>query len=231
MSIQNIIDNTIREIEVFVYGFIDIDTESKDLAFELLKDYQFNTKEALPIDQLLQQLNTLLDGHGIEAIEHKAIANVIYNSTEAVQHGYYVAEYINMGDTYVDTIVYDRVFNRLRFTCWGDYIELLEQVEAIADDLKAIANSGVIEWDEWLDARKAVAGVPPVEAIEQDEGDSYFPVRLQMYDGSFIVHIGDPSFDQNHFGQWSSDYLIQDMDDENYLELAIAMVAYIFNNY
>ena len=87
--------------------------------------------------------------------------------------------------------------------------------KAIADELKAIVDSNVIEWDEWL-----------------EDGESYFPVYLQMVDGMFNLHYGNNQMFTDHTGQWSNDnYLTQDMDDENYLELAIALFADLFNNY
>lgn len=37
--------------------------------------------------------------------------------------------YINMGDTYIETILFDTKHNKYIVSCWGDYIERLERYE------------------------------------------------------------------------------------------------------
>ena len=67
----------------------------------------------LAVDEALQLANTQLMGHGVETInggEHK----------EAV------AYYVNMGDPYVATVIYDIPANRFYVTGYGDWVEWRE---------------------------------------------------------------------------------------------------------
>jgi hypothetical protein len=70
------------------------------------------------IELILEALNELLGGHGVEAIQHEEIYVDRY-------HGNIVASYINTGDTYSPTILLDHIKNRWRLTTWGDFYESL----------------------------------------------------------------------------------------------------------
>jgi hypothetical protein len=61
----------------------------------------------------LEELNPVLDGCGIEYI-----ADVADD-----QHDCHGLEYINMGDTYDSTFIYDHRTGRLFISCWGDEVE------------------------------------------------------------------------------------------------------------
>lgn len=69
---------------------------------------------------ILEALNELLGGCGVEGIEHEDIYVDRY-------HGNFVASYINTGDTYSPTILLDHVKNRWRLTSWGDFYESLSR--------------------------------------------------------------------------------------------------------
>ena len=58
-------------------------------------------------------LNTLLDTYGIEYIGHR----------DDDQHGHYGITYLNTGDTYIPTIIYNRLTGALSITIWGDIVE------------------------------------------------------------------------------------------------------------
>lgn len=66
------------------------------------------------IDDILNVANSLFDGHGIEAIR-------------GMWHDRYyqdiVALYVNMGDTYNTTLLFDAVKTKFHVTSWGDFVE------------------------------------------------------------------------------------------------------------
>lgn len=74
-------------------------------------------------DAVLDDANRLLEGHGIEAINGK-------------WHDHYyqdiVALYVNMGDTYNGTILYDAVKRKFYVTTWGDFVEAKSRAYEIA---------------------------------------------------------------------------------------------------
>ncbi len=61
----------------------------------------------------LKKLNPVLEGCGIEYIA----------DVEDDQHSAHGLEYVNMGDPYVSTFIYDRRTERLFISCWGDVVE------------------------------------------------------------------------------------------------------------
>lgn len=67
------------------------------------------------VDEQLDRLNTALDGFGIEAIEGAEERSNYY--------GNIVALYVNMGDTYDTTLLYDVPHRRFIQTSWGDWVE------------------------------------------------------------------------------------------------------------
>lgn len=62
---------------------------------------------------LLQRVNRILGGHGIEYIADR----------RDDQHDSYGIEYINMGDSYIPTLCYDRDKDRIFISSWGDIVE------------------------------------------------------------------------------------------------------------
>ena len=67
----------------------------------------------------LDAINHIVGGYGTEAIETESwVGNYC---------GHIRACYVNMGDTYDATIVYDNATHEWQLTSWGDYVEELEQ--------------------------------------------------------------------------------------------------------
>lgn len=67
--------------------------------------------------QLLEGVNEILEGFGVEYIRSEKDDQ--YNA-----HGAY---YVNLGDTYVPTILLDLDRNRVWATSWGDWVEAEER--------------------------------------------------------------------------------------------------------
>lgn len=66
------------------------------------------------VDRVLDAANAALGGHGIEAIEgewHDRYYQTI------------VALYVNLGETYATTLLFDAVKGRFQITSWGDWVE------------------------------------------------------------------------------------------------------------
>lgn len=61
------------------------------------------------IDLILSALDELLEYHGVEPIKNKG--------------GEIIAEYLNGGDTYTPTILFNYGTETFRVTCWGGFVE------------------------------------------------------------------------------------------------------------
>jgi len=73
--------------------------------------------EPSKLEQRLCAINEALNGYGVEVIGdmNQGDDNKIH------------AEYINMGDTYSATILFDRHRGRFQLTTWGDWVETFER--------------------------------------------------------------------------------------------------------
>ena len=72
------------------------------------------------ITERLEALNELIDGFGIEGI-------YIDDYFHSNYWGNCIGLYVNLGDTYILTIIYNVIDNQFEFTSWGDFIETKEQ--------------------------------------------------------------------------------------------------------
>lgn len=64
------------------------------------------------IDSILELFNTVMDGYGIESIQF---------------NGETICEYVNMGDTYKRTIIYDYGNDEFIQCDWGSFLEEFEE--------------------------------------------------------------------------------------------------------
>lgn len=84
-------------------------------------------------DALLDRLNARLGGFGVEAIQGGG-------RLPAGPGGYYmdiVLLYVNRGDTYDDTVLYDTDAERFLVGSWGDWVEEheVEEEEEVEEEL------------------------------------------------------------------------------------------------
>lgn len=70
------------------------------------------------VDAVLDYADKLLEGHGVEAIRGENITDGYY--------GDIVALYVNMGDTYNATILFDVDRHKFYATSYGDWVEAYE---------------------------------------------------------------------------------------------------------
>jgi len=95
-----------------------------DLDLNQFKSVRNRIKECYnPPDRIncqLTAINELIDGFGVESIEV---------SSDLFQDRYYwnsIGLYVNQGDTYLLTVVYNTVDRLFELTSWGDYYESME---------------------------------------------------------------------------------------------------------
>ena len=71
------------------------------------------------------------------------------------------------------------------------------------------------DWAEWYDESDRL------EAAPHDENGNYskdtlancsYPLRLQVVDGSWFIHSGDPQYDTDHRGSWGYAYAYYGMN-------------------
>lgn len=72
------------------------------------------------LTERLTALNELIEGFGIEAIEIEGYYRNDYWANA-------IGLYINMGDTYTLTIIYNVIDRQFEFTSWGDFYESKEK--------------------------------------------------------------------------------------------------------
>lgn len=64
----------------------------------------------------MDKINILIDGYDVESIKSETYwTNEFWLNTVAI--------YVNMGDTYVRTILYNVVERKFEVTSWGDWVE------------------------------------------------------------------------------------------------------------
>lgn len=98
----------------------EIEFDSKDLA-SLVHEMMERTDSHQKVDSVLD--NNLLEGHGIEAIRGEYHVNNYYHDI--------VALYVNMGDTYNLTLLYDTDRGKFYVTTMGDWVEKNDKRYAI----------------------------------------------------------------------------------------------------
>jgi hypothetical protein len=81
------------------------------------------------IQEKLTVLNELMDGHGIEPIQ---VSEELYQDS---YYGNVIGEYVNLGDPYNLTIVYNTIEHEFEVITWGDYFEVKEgELKSELDD-------------------------------------------------------------------------------------------------
>lgn len=84
---------------------------------------QLNKQCLNPPDTIYEKLtvvNELMEGHGIESI--RVDEKLYYDS----YYGNSIASYINLGDTYTLTIIYNHIELEWEVISWGDFFEAKE---------------------------------------------------------------------------------------------------------
>lgn len=64
-------------------------------------------------EKMLDKVNAFLGACGVEYLDSN---DGVYNEDTGVH-------YVNMGDTYIPTLCYDALTDRIFVSCWGDIVE------------------------------------------------------------------------------------------------------------
>ena len=89
----------------------------KDLQ-EIRKICGFGYRKDSRAEECMQELNRLIGGYGVQNIRGDYV-NGFWQDT--------VMLYVNMGDTYSTTVVFDTQRRRFYVTSYGDYVEFLQR--------------------------------------------------------------------------------------------------------
>lgn len=139
--------------------------------------------------------------HAIDAIMDTFGVETLIDGDKAI------ASYVNTGDTYTPTVLYDHENEEFLVTSWDDFYEQWQSENIININCKDVAqyiynvsHSKYIEWSEWVEGDR--------EEYDSDEdyiADAFIDIRLQvMEDGSWSLPYGSSDFDQDHRGAWGS---------------------------
>lgn len=71
------------------------------------------------IEDTMDTVNTILGGYGVETFRGREWVNRYWQDTNLV--------YVNMGDTYVPTVLYDPLRNKWIIGDWGSFVEQHEK--------------------------------------------------------------------------------------------------------
>lgn len=155
--------------------------------YEAVREWRDRLRsEPLDYELKLRAIDSIMDAHGLETL----IAD---------ETGKAIASYVNNGDIYSPTILYDHENQEFLITSWGEFLEewradnLIEiDCEDVANEIHTISHLSTIDWDEWI------------ENGETDD-DPQIDIRLQVTeDNGYHVHYGLSDFDQDHYGAWGS---------------------------
>lgn len=106
---------SIKTIETMLADPISKQSElSSRRAAVLIRAYMMGADNHTRVDIALDQINKVLQGYGIESIKDN-------------QWDRYYCDigllYVNMGDTYIPTVIYDTRKETWHICSWGDYVE------------------------------------------------------------------------------------------------------------
>ena len=127
-----LIDNNISDEELI--NAFQIDTIKLQLIKFIIEDNEINLSQFKSVDHMrrqcfnppnrineqLEAINELTDGYGIEAVR---VDPELFNER---YWGDCIGLYVNFGDTYQLTIIYNVIEKQFEFTSWGDFIETNE---------------------------------------------------------------------------------------------------------
>jgi hypothetical protein len=77
-----------------------------------------DVKSHRSVEDTLKTANRLTDAHGVEAIRGKYVDRYYGDS---------VALYVNMGDSYAGTLLFNTITKKFSLTTWGNFVEKNEK--------------------------------------------------------------------------------------------------------
>jgi len=80
---------------------------------DLLKNAGFGYN--VDAERTIAQVNKIVNGHGVESLRGNKRVDPYFDNT--------VALYVNMGDSYAPTLLYETETGKWRLTTWADWVE------------------------------------------------------------------------------------------------------------
>jgi hypothetical protein len=160
----------------------------------------------------LQAIDLIMEESGVE---------------DLIEDGKPIASYVNNGDTYKPTVVYDHKKEEFLITSWGDFYEEWKTEHVIEVDCKelaecihALSHSPLIPWEECVEGDR--------DEYDSDEDfleDAYVDIRLQVYDDhQWSFRSGDSQYDTDHRGYWGSSSVGKCVSMKEAIEIAKELI-------
>lgn len=123
--LMDLTDEQAQTVRDLLHGKIEPDDEQRFPKTVAWKKQCYNHPNR--IDLLLEALNEAVEGHGTEPINiEKAWVDRYWATCCAV--------YVNVGETYAPTIIYDTASETFDLLSWGDMLERLERRHRVRHD-------------------------------------------------------------------------------------------------
>lgn len=123
-QLRSIIENVLREYDE--EGRIE----------KMVDKYNKMRVDKRDVDGIMEKFDRMLDGYGIEAVRGHDYQDSYW--------GDILFLYVNMGDTYTKTVVYDTQMKRFVFSSWGDYYE---ENYPESDDTDEMEQEPDVDWE------------------------------------------------------------------------------------
>jgi hypothetical protein len=78
-----------------------------------MESFRDNGENSRDLRRSLQVIDSIIDGHGVEFLR----------SNQDTIHAFHGLEYVNMGDPYRATVLFDHASQSFSVGCWGDVVE------------------------------------------------------------------------------------------------------------
>lgn len=127
-------------------------------------------------NDVLEKISGMINGFGVEAVTHED-AHVDSYFRDAI------ALYINMGDTYDTTVVYDTENGDFLITSWGDFYEGWEEENVQPEPNWESLKKGIRPWRIFEDVRESMSVKEFIEGIRDDF------MELQDYNMDYISDV------------------------------------------
>lgn len=96
----------------------DVKEYFPNLSYALNRAIKLDPQPFGAIEEILGQYDKQVEGFGIEAIRQEETSQSYWYDTRAI--------YVNTGDTYFETLLYDAQVHKFFMTSWGDFVETRE---------------------------------------------------------------------------------------------------------
>ena len=167
----------------------------------------------------LSAANSIMEQYGIEHL---------YEGGKAI------ASYVNTGETYRATVLYDHTHERFLISPWGDWLEQWQTANIIEVSLRRVArrvhflsHAEWIDWESWTDE-----DVDDYDSAEEWLESASIDIGLQVTEQGEYSVVLHPDLDTDHSGAWGSSSVSRCQSMETCVAIArdlIEQAAYYSN--